>query len=206
MEWKIEDNRNHHLKVCIAKNIAVQLWLRFGYHLDEDVSDGFYFVAEVRDLAKQDPFIASYTINSRKDLNDIVQEYALTYEDGSKALLHLLNPFFKLHLCHLDGLPMHYADNALYLGVEHGSVELTRKCLQWTDDICSLTPEEIGISFNQFLLMYKDAQPTHKTAGVVAEFKQWLLEHGYNARRQSIANAAIETIKDIRAMLSGGGI
>lgn len=201
-----KDKRNHHLKVLIATKGTVRLWLRFGYHLDEDVSDGFYFVAEVRDLAKQDPFIASYTINSRKELNEIIQEYGLEFQDGARLLLNILNPFFKLHLCGLNGLPMHYADNALYLGVEHGSAELTRKCLQWTDDVCSLTPEEIGISFNQFLLMYKDALQEHKTAGVVAEFKQWLLERGYNARRQSIANAAIETIKDIRAMLSDGGL
>lgn len=206
MEWKIEDNCNHHLKVCIAKKGTIKLWLRFGYHLDEDVSDGFYFVVGVRDISKQDSFLASYAIKSRKDLNDIVQAYSLIYEDGSKALLHLLNPFFKLHLCGLGGLPIHYADNALFWGVESKSVEYTKNYLQWTDDICSLTPEEVGISFNQFLLEYKDALQARKTAGVVAEFKQWLLEHGYNARRQSIANEALETIKDTRAMLEDGGL
>lgn len=206
MEWKIEDNRNHHLKVCIAKKGTIKLWLRFGYHLDEDVSDGFYFVAEVRDISEKDPFISSHIIYTRKDLNGVIQEYGLEYEDRARVLLNVLNPYFKLYLCHLDGLPIYYADNALCLGVEYKSVEYTKNCLQWTDDICSLTPEEVDACFGQFLLMYKDAQPTHKTAGVVAEFKQWLMEHGYNARRQSIANAAIETIKDIRAMLSGGGI
>lgn len=204
MEWKFEDNCNHHLKVLIATKQTVRLWLRFGYHLNEDVSDGFYFIAELRDISKKDSFLSSHTIDTRKDLNDIVREYSLTYQDGAKALLHLLSPFFNLHLCHLDGLPMYYADNALYLGVEHKSFERTRKYLKWTDDVCSLTPEEIGISFNQFLLMYKDAMPERKTATVVAEFKQWLLEHGYNARRQAIANAALETIKDIRAMLEDG--
>lgn len=204
MERKIEDNCNHHLKVLIATRGTLKLWLRFGYHLNEDVSDGFYFVAETHDISKKDSFLSSTTIDTRQDLNGIVREYSLTYQDGAKALLHLLSPFFNLHLCHLDGLPMYYADNALFWGVEHKSFGRTKKYLKWTDDMCSLTPEEIGISFNQFLRMYKDAMPEHKTAGVEAEFKQWLLEHGYNARRQSIANEALETIKDIRAMLEDG--
>ena len=179
------------------------MWLRFGYHLNEDVSDGFYFVAVVDDISEKDPIISSHTIDTRKDLNDVIQDYGLEYEDGARVLLNVLNPYFKLHLCSLDGLPVHYADNALYWGHESKSITLVKNYLQWTDDICSLTPIEVDNCFGQFLLDYKEARSIGTTANVVATFKQWLLEQGYNARRQSIADAAIETIKDIRAMLSG---
>lgn len=206
MEWKIEDNKEHHLKVLIAKKGTLKLWLRFGYHLNEDVSDGFYFIAELRDITEEDPFISSNIITTRKDLNDIIQEYGLAYEDGARVLLNVLNPYFKLHLCNLEGLPIHYADNALYWGFENKSRAFAKSYLQWTDDICSLTPTEADVCFSQFLLNCADAQSTRTTANVIAEFKQWLLEHGYNERRQVIANAAIETVKDVKAMLSDRNI
>lgn len=206
MEWKIEDNKEHHLKVLIAKKGTLKLWLRFGYHLNESVSDGFYFIAELLDIAEKDPFISSSIITTRKDLNEIVQEYDLIFEDGARVLLNMLNQYFKLHLCNLEGLPIHYARNALYLGFEYKSITRVKNYLQWTADICSLTYREVDNCFNQFLLDYKEARSISTTANVVATFKQWLLEHGYNARRQAIANAAIETIKDIKAMLSDRNI
>lgn len=185
----------------------LRLKLRFGYHKNDKsgVSDGFFFVASVYNM-KKDDIEVSTPITSGKDLYNLIQEYdGFNLMNDYRSIVSALTPYFSLHLHKLNGLPMYCVENGLFMAYYKGDIEETFKYLS-LKDLTQADREKLVAVIEKYCALQEriengDLREIRFTAEVNKyldpikdKFNGLLEEIGYFEDRQKKADLLIEII------------